>query len=111
MSDSGRSTHPPPLPENGEGYEEWKKMITMWSKFTKFEKKQRASVVTVNALKGEARSVALSMENTVLDADDGLDKLILELDKLHLKDKDMLGYESWKKISKYKRQANSSILS
>ena len=62
-------------------------------------------------MKGEARSVELSMENTVLDADDGLDKLILELDKLYLKDKDMLGYESWKKISKYKRQANSSILS
>ena len=54
MSDSGgRSTHTPPLPENGEGYEEWKKMIAMWSKFTKYEKKQRAPVVTVNAFRKE----------------------------------------------------------
>ena len=104
-------TNPPALPENGEGYDEWKKLVKMWGKFTKFAKKEQASVLTVKALKGEARSTALSMPEEELEADDGLDKLIKELDKLYLKDKDMLGYESWKKISKYKRQANSSILS
>ena len=108
---SGGFARPPALPEDGREYEEWKKMVKLWSKFTKFGKKERASVVTVNALQGEARSVALALEEEVLDADDGLDKLISELDKLYLKDKDMLGYESWKKISKYKRPANSSILS
>ena len=114
MTSEGSSkglTNPPTLPENGEGYDEWKKLVKMWGKFTKFAKKEQASVLTVNALKGEARSTALAMAENELEADDGLDKLIKELDKLYLKDKDMLGYESWKKISKYKRQANSSILS
>ena len=107
----GGFAHPPILAESGDGYEEWKKLVKMWSKFTTFAKNKQASVLAVKALKGEARSVALAMEDTDLEGDEGVKKLLAELDKLYMKDKDMLGYESWKKISKYKRPANSSILS
>ena len=38
-------TNPPALPENGEGYDEWKKLVKMWGKFTKFAKKEQAKLV------------------------------------------------------------------
>ena len=83
----------------------------MWAKFTKYEKKQRASVIAVKSLKGEARSVALSMTDEEIDSDDGVKKLLEHLDKLYLKDKDTRDYECWKRITTYKRVENASILS
>ena len=111
MTTEGGFGRPPSLAESGDGYEEWKKLVKMWSKFTTFAKNKQASVIAVKALKGEAQSVALAMEDSELEDDEGVKKLLEELDKLYMKDKDMLGYESWKKISKYKRPANSTILS
>ena len=95
----GSFAHPPFLAENDTDYEEWKKLTKMWRKFTKFKKAEQGSVLAVKALKGEARSLALSIPEDQLDADDGVETLFNELDKLYLKDKDTLGYEYWKKLS------------
>ena len=38
MSSSENFTGPPALAVDGEGYEDWKKLIKMWAKFTKYEK-------------------------------------------------------------------------
>ena len=103
--------YPPVLAADGEGYEDWKKLIGMWVKFTKFEKKQQASVITVKSLQGEARSTALAAPEGELDLDEGVGKLLGYLDKLYLKDKDTRGYECWKKLSTYKRTEGMSILS
>ena len=107
----GSFAHPPFLAENGTAYEEWKKLTKMWRKFTKFKKAEQGSVLAVKALKGEARSLALSIPEDQLDADDGVETLFNELDKLYLKDKDTLGYEYWKKLSSYTRSMDASILS
>ena len=102
--------NPPTLAENGEHYEEWKKLTNMWIKFTKFKKTELGSVLAVKALKGEARSVALSISEE-LEGENGVDKLLTELDKLYLKDKDTMGYDCWKKLSSYSQSAETSILS
>ena len=102
--------NPPTLAENGEGYEEWKKLTNMWIKFTKFKKVEQGSVLAVKALKGEARSVALSISDE-LDNENGVKKLLEELDKLYLKDKDTMGYDCWKKLSTYSRSTETPILS
>ena len=107
----GSFAHPPFLAENGMDYEEWKKLTKMWRKFTKFKKAEQGSVLAVKVLKGEARSLALSIPEDQLDADDGVETLFNELDKLYLKDKDTLGYEYWKKLSSYTRSMDASILS
>ena len=67
MSTSEGSNGPPSLAGDGTGYEEWKKLLKMWAKFTKYPKNQQASVVTVKSLKGEARSIALSMEDAEIE--------------------------------------------
>ena len=74
-------------------------------------KRQQGAVIAVKALKGEARSLALSISEEELDAENGLETLIKELDKLYLKDKDTMGYECWKKFSTYVRSMDASILS
>ena len=102
--------NPPTLAENGEGYEEWKKPTNMWIKFTKFKKVEQGSVLAVKALKGEARSVALSISDE-LDNENGVKKLLEEQDKLYLKDKDTMGYACWKKLSTYSRSTETPILS
>ena len=111
MSTSESSNGPPSLAGDGTGYEEWKKLLKMWAKFTKYPKNQQASVVTVKSLKGEARSIALSMEDAEIESDEGVKKLIENLDKLYLKDQDTRDYECWKKITTYKRAENASVLS
>ena len=111
MSTNDNSNGPPVLAADGHGYEEWKKLVKMWAKFTKYEKKQQASVIAVKSLKGEARSIALAMEESELDSDEGVKKLLENLDKLYLKDQDTRDYECWKKITTYKRAENALVLS
>ena len=65
-----------------------KKLINYWMKFTKIKKSEQGAFLTVKALKGEARSLAPSMPEEQLDANDGVEVLMKELDKLYLKDKD-----------------------
>ena len=80
----------------------------MWIKFTKFKKAEQGSVLAVKALKGEARSVALSISE--LDNENGVKKLLEELDKLYLKDKDTMGYDCWKKLSTYSRSTETPTI-
>ena len=59
---------PPVLSANGKEYEEWKKMIFRWVKFTNFKKSQHAGVISCKALSGEARSVALAIPDEDLES-------------------------------------------
>ena len=84
----------PPILSDGSDFKEWKIAVRRWAKFTSYDKLKLASVVSVKALNGEARSLALSIPDAKLDVEAGLENLLKELDKLYLKDEDMLGYES-----------------
>lgn len=100
---------PPILSLDGSDYSEWKIAVNRWAKFTSYKKIQLASVVSVKSLSGEARSLALAIPDGDLDTDVGLGNLLKELDKLYMKDEDMLGYESWRKLITFKRN-NKSVL-
>ena len=110
---TSRDSHsgPPCLAADGRDYEEWKKLVKMWARFTKYEKIKQASVIAVQSLNGEARSIALAMEDSEIENDDGVKKLLENLDKLYLKDQDTRDYECWKKLISYKRPENASVLS
>ena len=113
MSSRESSSHsgPPILAIDGRNYEEWKKLVKMWARFTKYEKAKLASVIAVQSLTGEARSIALAMADTDIESEDGMKKLLENLDKLYLKDQDTRDYECWKKIITYKRPEGASVLS
>ena len=68
MSSSRESySGPPNLAADGRDYEEWKKLVKMWTRFTKHEKGKQASVIAVQSLHGEARSIALAMEDAEIE--------------------------------------------
>ena len=94
---------PPVLSADGTDYLEWKVAVRRWATFTKYTNTQWASVVSVKSLSGEARSLALSISDEEIGAEDGLDNLIAELDTLYLNDEDTLGYEAWRKLIEFKR--------
>ena len=99
--DGSNFAMPPVLATDGSDYEDWKILLKRWLKFSKFSKNQIASAVSVKSLSGEARALALSIDDSVLDTEDGIDYLLQELDKLFLKDSDTRGYESWKKLTEF----------
>ena len=80
-STSGRGG-PPNLAVDGRDYEEWKKLVKMWARFTNYEKKKQASVIAVQSLNGEARSIALAMDDAEIEDEEGVKKLLENLDKL-----------------------------
>ena len=90
---TSRESHsgPPSLAADGRDYEEWKKLVKMWARFTKYEKVKQASVIAVQSLQGEARSIALAMEDSEIEHDEGVSKLLENLDKLYLKDLKLFG--------------------
>lgn len=100
---------PPILSVDGTDFNEWKIATQRWAKFTNYKKEQLASVVSVKALSGEARSLALSVPDSLLDVGTGLTYLLGELDKLFLKDADTIGYESWKKFISFRRDRKSVL--
>ena len=61
------------------------------------------------SLQGKAREVALGIEKEKLNADNGVETLISELDKLFLKNKVDMTYETYSAFDKFHREENMNI--
>ena len=72
-----------------EPYTEWKDEIYIWSAYvldkTPMNKQGMALFLS---LEGDARKAAAKVKLTDMQTDDGLAKVLAELDKFYLKDKD-----------------------
>ena len=62
----------------------WKKEVAVWQLGTSANKKQAAKLIM--NMGGKPREVSINIPVTDLGADDGVAKLITELDKLYNKD-------------------------
>ena len=69
----------PPVLSETKGYEQWSKELNIWRMITNVDKKKQALVVTLS-LSGKARETALEIDSSELNADDGIDILIKQLD-------------------------------
>ena len=92
-------------------YERWKTELEGWKLVTKVEKKAQALTVALSfGEDSEVRDKVFSeLDITELHADDGLTKLIENLDKWYKKDELSGAYESWSKFYKYKRNEDCAI--
>ena len=98
----------PPIFVEGKIYETWKKEVNLWKICCKLDKKEQAPALAL-LLTGNAREATLELEVAVLNADDGVDKLIEKLDGIFLKDENQRIYVSLKKFGQYKRNPTQSI--
>ena len=98
----------PPALNDGMDYELWKTELALWQICCNYEKSKQGPAVVLS-LSGSAKEAALEMEVTVLNADDGVDKLITILDGLYLKDENQRKYVSLKTLEQFKRSSTQSL--
>ena len=76
---SNNSGKNPPAMRDGLSYENCKKEIVIWQRFTKLEKKKQGLAIFLS-LEGEARETALEID--INELDDGAERIITQLDQL-----------------------------
>lgn len=98
----------PPALREDVPYESWKKEINIWQLFTTLEKKKQGLAIFLS-LEGKAREAVLELEIDEMNTDDGVDKVLAQLDKLYLKDKLQLSYQAYDTFRKFKRPGDMPI--
>ncbi|CAG2191494.1 unnamed protein product [Mytilus edulis] len=93
--------NPPGLTKD-KSYQQWKNEVKMWQLVTDLDKKKRGLALALS-LQGKPREVALEVDPSDLNVDEGVDKLITELDKLFEKDKIDQAYAAYTVFDKFHR--------
>ena len=101
----------PPKFGGDKTYERWKTELEGWSLVTKVEKRAQALTIALSFGEGsEVRDKVFSELNiNELHAEDGMKKLIENLDKWYKKDELSDAHESWGKFYEYKRNEDCTI--
>ena len=98
----------PPTLSDDKDYQTWKNEVRMWATVTELSKSKMGVAVALS-LTGKARDAAVDIDVTILNAEDGLDKLLIELDKLFEKEKVDLQYLAYSNFENCKRSDRGSI--
>ena len=96
----------PPL-LNPEFYDLWKREIQLWRLASNISPSRQAPAVL--SLTGQARTAILEMDISLLNAEDGMDKLVEKLDTLFLEDKNQSAFICYENFKNYHRECNTSI--
>ena len=75
----------PPILENNDDYEVWKRDVELWQEFTDLSKAKQGVAVNL-CLRGRARVAASEIPIVDLKKDDGVNILLDRLDKIFLLD-------------------------
>ena len=97
----------PPL-LNPEFYNSCKREIQLWKLATNISPSRQAPAVFLS-LTGQARTAILEMDISLLNAEDGMDKLVEKLDTLFLEDKNQSVFICYENFENYHRERNTSI--
>ena len=98
---------PPPLSDSG-NYEDWKKMVQIWSTFTTLPKEKQGTTILLS-LKGQDQEAVLELTSAQITAAAGLDAVINRLDSLYLKDTTLQKYKALENFESYRRTPSTSI--
>ena len=98
----------PPLLSKSTSYESWLKEIEIWQAFTDLSAEKQGPAIFLT-LEGKAREAILDLDISLLKGNSGVKNIVTVLDKLYLKDKLQMAYESYDAFEKFKRPQNMSI--
>ena len=65
---------PPPLADSA-NYDDWKKMVMIWSTFTSLPKEKQGTAILLS-LKGTDQEAVVELEQTAINHADGLDNVL-----------------------------------
>ena len=81
----------------------------MWQELTDLPIPKRALVIALLLTDKAAREDAMEINVDILKADDGVDKLLEEPDKLFQKDKFHLAYSAYKRLDSFARTSDMAM--
>ena len=90
-------------------YESWRNEVLMWQELTDLPKPKRALAITLSLTHKAAREHAMEINVDILKADEGVDKLLEELDKLFQKDEVDLAYSAYKRFDSFARISDMAL--
>ena len=97
----------PPL-LNPEFYDSWKREIQLWKLATNISPSHHAPAFFLS-LTDQPRTAILKMDISLLNAEDGMDKLVEKLNTLFLEDKNQSAFICYENFENYHRERNTSI--
>ena len=98
----------PPVLSKCASYEDYKKLLELWTKFTSLDKSEQGTAVLLS-LEGKAQEAVLELETTDISADNGVENIIQRLDKIYLQDTLIKKYEALDSFENYKRPSDVSV--
>ena len=99
----------PPALTVDKAYESWRNEVLTWQELTDLPKPKRALAIALSLTDKAAREYAMEINVDILKADDGVDKLLEELDKLFQKDKVDLAYSAYKRFDNFARTSDMAM--
>ena len=107
MSSSSHSDSPPLL-QKCKSYQDWLKLLKIWCKFTTLPKTRQWPAIVLS-LEGDAQEQALRISDDDISKDDGVDKIIVQLNELYLKDTVLSKFETLESFETFKRTSGMSL--
>ena len=98
----------PPVLSKASSYEDYKKLLELWTKFSSLDKKEQGTAVLLS-LEGKAQEAVLEIDSDIISSEDGVTKIIERLDKIYLKDILIKKYEALDNFENYKRPNEVSV--
>ena len=103
-----RKLSTPPALCQTKNYEDWTKLIRIWKTACGLDNNKLGPALLLS-LEGEAQDAALHISEVDLMKDDGVDKIIQQLDNIFKKNDTVQKFQILDSFQTYKRQSNISI--
>ena len=103
-----KNMQPPKFNESVDTWEDYKKELEMWKSCTRLEPKQQGPAFYI-LLKGKAKEIVKNIPSAEITANNGLDRMLAELDKLYEKDKSQNQYLTYKSFLDFRRSDDMSM--
>ena len=98
---------PPPLSDSS-SYQDWRKIVDLWGKFTTCAPNKQGMAV-IFSLKSSDQQKVLSIPTEQICAEDGLETVLKRLDELYLEDETLEMYSALEDFESYKRPSSLLI--
>ncbi|XP_066913250.1 uncharacterized protein [Clytia hemisphaerica] len=98
----------PPLLSQSKNYEDWKKLIGIWTELTTLDKKKQGPSLVLT-LDGKSQEAALELSREQISSENGVQNIINRLDKIYAKDKLTEKFDAIEKFETYRRTKEKKI--
>ena len=105
---SCNSNKAPPLLSSCKAYDDWCKLVRVWTKFTNLPPEKQGAAMFLS-LNGEALDPAFELKEEVINGKDGVKSIMPCLDKLYKKDDTLVKFLAMESFETYKRPSTLSI--